>query len=81
MVDVRVLRHAQYIRKIFIVVFSFSLHCFFFFFTPQWGAEDAETKVPSVENTELEGSPFKAWGRPYMLRLLPGTSAFFPNLS
>ena len=25
---------------------------------PQWGAADAEIKVPSVENTELEGSPF-----------------------
>ena len=30
---------------------------------PQWGAADAEIKVSSVENTELEGSPFKAWGR------------------
>ena len=30
---------------------------------PQWGAADAEIKVPSVENTELEGSPFKASGR------------------
>ena len=24
---------------------------------------DAEIKVPSDENTELNGSPFKAWGR------------------
>ena len=35
-------------------------------------------KAPSVENTELEGSPFKAWGRSlqsYMLRLLPGISS------
>ena len=31
--------------------------------TPQWEAADAEFKVPSVENTELEGSPFKAWRR------------------
>ena len=31
--------------------------------TSQWGAADAEIKVPSVENTELEGSPLKAWGR------------------
>ena len=31
--------------------------------SPQWGAADAEIKIPSVENTELEGSPFKAWGR------------------
>ena len=30
---------------------------------PQWGAADAEIKVPSVENTELKCSPFKAWGR------------------
>ena len=28
---------------------------------PQCGVADAEIKVPSVENTELEGSPFKAW--------------------
>ena len=31
--------------------------------TPQWGAADAEIKVPSVENTELKGSHFKAWSR------------------
>ena len=31
-----------------------------FVFT-QWGAADAEIKVPSVESTELKGSPFKAW--------------------
>ena len=30
---------------------------------PQWGAADAEIKVPSVEKTELKGSPFKAWSR------------------
>ena len=31
---------------------------------PQWGAADAEIKVPSVENTELKGSHFiKAWSR------------------
>ena len=28
--------------------------------TPQWGAADAEIKVPSGENTELKCSPFKA---------------------
>ena len=27
---------------------------------PQWGAADAEIKVPSGENTELKRSPFKA---------------------
>ena len=30
---------------------------------PQWGAADAEIKVPSDENTELKRSPFKAWSR------------------
>ena len=33
--------------------------------TPQWGAADAEIKVPSGENTEKKRkrSPFKAWSR------------------
>ena len=30
---------------------------------PQWGAADAEIKVPSGENTELKCSPFEAWSR------------------
>ena len=30
---------------------------------PQWGAADAEIKVPSGENTELKRSPSKAWSR------------------
>ena len=30
---------------------------------PQWGAADAEVKVPSGENTELKRSPFEAWSR------------------
>ena len=30
---------------------------------PQWGAADAETKVPSGENTELKRSSFKVWRR------------------
>ena len=30
---------------------------------PQWGAADAEIKVPSGENTKLKRSPFKAWCR------------------
>ena len=30
---------------------------------PQWGAADAEIKVPSGENTELKRSPFIAWRR------------------
>ena len=33
------------------------------FLTPQWGAADAEIKVPSCENTELKRSPFEAWSR------------------
>ena len=31
--------------------------------SPQWGAADAEIKVPSGENTELKRSPFKACSR------------------
>ena len=36
-----------------------------FFLQPhlQWGAVDAEIRVPSGENTELKHSPFKAWRR------------------
>ena len=30
---------------------------------PQWGASDAEIKVPSVDKTEFKRSPFKAWSR------------------
>ena len=30
---------------------------------PQWGAADADIKVPSGENTEFKLSPFKAWSR------------------
>ena len=30
---------------------------------PQWGAADAEIKIPSGENTELKRSPFKAWSK------------------
>ena len=39
--------------------------------SPQWGAADAEIKVPYDENTELNGSPFKAWSRSvYCLSLI-----------
>ena len=31
--------------------------------TPQWGAADAEIKVPSDDNAEFKLSPFKAWSR------------------
>ena len=36
------------------------VNVFFTVFTevPQWGAADAEIKVPSGENTELKRSPF-----------------------
>ena len=46
----------------------FSVFAVVFFFLPdnkipQWGAADAEINVPSGENAELKGSPFKAWSR------------------
>ena len=66
-------------------------------YPPQWGAADAEIKVPSYENTELERSPFKAWSRSvcshtcyaYCQGFLPGLFLpfqsihlhFFQNLS
>ena len=39
--------------------------------TLQWGAVEAEIKVPSGENTELKRSPFIAWSRSvYRLSLI-----------
>ena len=39
---------------------AWRVNVFFTVFTeaPQWGAADAEIKVPSGENTELKRSPF-----------------------
>ena len=31
--------------------------------SPQWGAADAEIKVPSGENIQLKRAPLKAWDR------------------
>ena len=55
----------------FLLVVTEMLAFFYAFFTlracplfvPQWGAADAEIKVPSGENTELKRSPFKVWSR------------------
>ena len=41
----------------------FTIFAFLMFLPPQWGAADAEIKVPSGENTELKRSPFKAWSK------------------
>ena len=61
-----------------------------------WGAAKSEIEVPSAENTELKGSPFKTWSRlvyshtcyAYFQGFLPClfllsctfTCIFFPNL-
>ena len=45
------------------VIFALSFILFFSRPILQWGAADAEIKVPSDEHAELKGSPFKAWGR------------------
>ena len=42
-------KHVTYLYFIKIILYK----------SPQWGAADAEIKVPSDENTELKGSPFK----------------------
>ena len=48
---------------------------------PQWGAADAEIKVPSGENTELKRSPFKAWSRSvYSHTCYAYCQGFFPCL-
>ena len=76
----------------FYFIYSF-LKCVYLFygkclsFTPQWGAADADIKVPSGENTELKRSPFKAWSRSvyshtcyaYCQRFLP--CLFLPSRS
>ena len=45
--------------------------------SPQWGTAYAEVKDPSVGNSELKVSPFKAWVsiETCMLRVLPGISS------
>ena len=47
----------------------------------QWGAEDAEIKVPSGEITELKRSPFKAWSMSaYSLTCYAYCQKFLPCL-
>ena len=48
---------------IWTVVRSLSLSLSLSLSSPQWGAADAEIKVPSGENTEIKRSPFKVWSR------------------
>ena len=75
------------------IIFGAELFFFFFLFflggsfflcldtTPQWGAADAEIKVPSVENTELKRSPFKAWSESvYSHTCYAHCQGFFPCL-
>ena len=48
---------------------------------PQWGATDAEIKVPSGENTERKRSPFKALSRSvYSHKCYAYCQGFFPCL-
>ena len=52
-----------------------------FVLPPQWGAADAEIKVPSGENTELRRSPFKAFSRSvYSHTCYTYCQGFFPCL-
>ena len=45
------------------IITVLALKLSFLTITLQRGAADKEIKVPSVENTELKGSPFEAWRR------------------
>ena len=52
---------------------------------PQWGAAEAEIKVPSDENTELKRSSFKVWSRSvyghiYHCHLLPEMFSLWPYI-
>ena len=46
-----------------IEIMHFDLYRKLLVYALQWGAADAEIKVPSGENTELKHSPFIAWSR------------------
>ena len=48
---------------VMLVVFAVTLVLVSINSSPQWGAADAEIKVPSGEITELKRSPFKAWSK------------------
>ena len=48
---------------VFVYVCVFVCVCAFGVHSPAMGAADAESKVPSGENTELKRFPFKAWSR------------------
>ena len=57
-------RGAFFLLLFFFLSFFLSfLLTFLFVSVPQWGAADAEIKVPFSENTELKRSLFKAWSR------------------
>ena len=48
---------------------------------PQWGAADAEIKVPSGENIERKRSPFEAWSRSvYSHTFYAYCQGFLPSL-
>ena len=67
---------------LFIYFFMFPLFSSLeIYVAPQWGAADAEIKVPSGENTKLKRSPFKAWSRSvYSHTCYAYCHGFFPCL-
>ena len=75
----RLLHYTALYYTIHYTLLNYSVQGFIVHYTPQWGAADAEIKVPSGENIELKRSPFIAWRQvsiqPYVLRLLPGISS------
>ena len=70
-------------NRLFIAFIQLSIfwHCRFVE-ALQGAVSDARMKVPSVENTELEGSPFKVWSRSVssLTCLLPGTSSLLMSI-
>ena len=59
----RLLHYTALYYTIHYTLLNYSVQGFIVHYTPQWGAADAEIKVPSGENTELKRSPFIAWSR------------------
>ena len=54
--------------------------CIYLAVATVWGTADAEVKHPSVEYTEVKGSPFKAWSRSeyiYSFACAPSAKDFF----
>ena len=70
-------RGAVFFLKLELFHFVFAL--LFLCLSPQWGAADAEIKVPSGENTNLKRSSFTAMNFYFISPIPVHSPAFFPE--